>query len=83
MKSTGELLGCGELCVCCYHYLSENIFRFKCDDANRATVKEIANLPDANDCHTHRRTFNLRCGRSDLRYLELLGQSCGLLLDCK
>lgn len=42
LKFTGELLGCDELCVCCYHYLLENIFRLKRYDAETATVKEIA-----------------------------------------
>lgn len=37
-----QLYECDTLCVCCYHNLLDNVFRFKNYKANGRTVKELA-----------------------------------------
>lgn len=44
LKLVGKALDCDELCVCCYHYLLDDIFDFPCrDNKDSYTVGEIAN----------------------------------------
>lgn len=42
LKLIGELFECESLCVCCYKFLLENVFGFKCKFANSRKVKEVA-----------------------------------------
>lgn len=42
LKRTAEKFRCDELCPCCYHYLLENKFGFRCYNGKGKTVKEVA-----------------------------------------
>lgn len=42
LELIGELFECDMLCVCCYHFLLENVFGLRQRIANGKTVKEIA-----------------------------------------
>ena len=42
LQLIGELFECDALCVCCYHFLLENVFGLRPKFANGKTVGEVA-----------------------------------------
>ena len=39
-----QLLECEELCICCYHHLLDDVFKYDRLDCQGMTVEEVANL---------------------------------------
>lgn len=41
LKKIGDIYSCDELCVCCYSYLLNNLFKFKRHKGNGNRIKDI------------------------------------------